>query len=490
MLNTKVGSLDLKGPGGKTFSVFPPSSTAQEAIWSPDSRRLFVVRTNFLPPQSGIGIEGSSAPIQIWRIWIQEDRPSVPALVFQSPSTPQPSGTYLHEQIVFGRWSPDNRYLLFWLGILSGSAQADGFSFWVLDVETGKVMPLADRALLNPRYQSWAPDGSALAFTAGGYRSAQVNKWLNLFNPATGQVTTVVSKTEAIPGIVAWSPRGDLIAYAAVQASDASMGQADWMSFQNLAILKRRVYLLNPQTGKHWQLNRVDAFQDAPTWSEDGAILYYVQREDDNMVLMAANPSTGQAQVIEGTRYPAPHAVGYYGQSDWDDLLAYRPGVPRAAVPSLTEIYIDPTIGYTLRYPGTWYVGQGWQYLTYSCQECRTLSSARLDGARPDFGPFSGKAFIAIQVIEKPEADLDAFSRQVLATTGPGQTLDRSALLTAFDQRKLTVDGQPAVRLETMGEFGEVNHVLVVLDGKRTLILRGQGDGRVFDAIIGTLKLR
>jgi hypothetical protein len=488
VLNTKVGSLDLKGPGGEAFAVFPAGSTASDALWSPDSRRLFVVRTNLLPSQSGM-IEGS-VPIQLWQIRIQENRPSVPALVFQSPSKPQPSGTYTPEQIVFGRWSPNNRYLLFWQGISGPSFQADGLSLWALDVKTSKTTLLADVALLNSGYQSWASDSSALAFTAGGNRSAQVNKWLNLFNPATGQVTTVVSKTEAIPGIVAWSPHGDLIAYAAVLASETGMDWADWMSFENPAILKRRVYLLNPKTGEHWRLNSADAFQDAPTWSDDGKILYYVQREGDSMVLMKANPYTGEGQVIEGTRRLAPRAVGYYGQSDWDDLLAYRPDAPRAAVPSFAEVYTDPMVGYTLRYPEGWYVGQGWRYLIYECPQCRTFSPARLDEASPNFGSFSGKAFIAIQVIENPEADLDAFLPQVLATAGPGQILDRGALLIAFDQQELIVDGRPAVRLETMGEFGEVNHVLVVLEEKRALILQGQGDERVFDAIVGTLKLR
>ncbi|NIO71393.1 MAG: transglutaminase family protein, partial [Anaerolineae bacterium] len=61
------------------------------------------------------------------------------------------------------------------------------------------------------------------------------------------------------------------------------------------------------------------------------------------MALMAADPATGQAQVIEGSRRPAPRAVGYYGQSDWDDLLAHRPEAPKAAVPPLTETYIYPT---------------------------------------------------------------------------------------------------------------------------------------------------
>jgi Tol biopolymer transport system component len=177
--------------------------------------------------------------------------------------------------------------------------------------------------LLNPRYQSWVPDGSALVFTAGGGRSAQANKWLNLFDVASSQVTTVVSETEQIPGIVAWSPRGDLIAFAAVPTAETGTDLAGWMVFENPAIAGRRDYLLDPATGRHRRLNDTETFQDAPTWSDDGAILYYVQREEDTMALMAADPATGQAQVVEGSRRPAPGAVGYYGQSDWDDLMAY-----------------------------------------------------------------------------------------------------------------------------------------------------------------------
>jgi len=41
-----------------------------------------------------------------------------------------------------------------------------------------------------------------------------------------------------------------------------------------------------------------------------------------------------------------------------------------------------------------------------------------------------------------------------------------------------------------MGDFGVVNHVLVILDGTRGFILRGRGDGRVFDAVAGSLQLQ
>ncbi len=484
LVNATAGSLDLQGLGGETFAVFPGGSTVDIVNWSPDSHYLLVVRTNWQRSPSGPEVE-VYGPIEIWQIRLEDDQVGSPRLVFQSPTQRDESGNLIPEQILWGAWSPDKRYVLFWQGILSGSAQADGLALWTLDSEAGEAIPLADNALLNPRYQSWAPDGSALAFTAGGYRSAQVNKWLNLFDTASGQVTTVVSQTEQIPGIVAWSPRGDLIAYAAVPAEETGWDLADWMSFENAAIAGRRIYLLDPAGGRHWRLNDVDAFQDDPTWSDDGETVYYVQREEDTMALMAADPATGQAQVIEDSRRPAPGAVGYYGQSKWDDLLAYRPGAPRAEVPPLVETYTDPTYSYTLHYPTGWYVGQGWQSL-YGWHEMPTLSSYPPDGPAPDLGPFSGQALIAIQAIAVPQGDIGALFKKALASPGP----DQIQTLVAFDQRELTVDGQPAIRLETMGDFGTVNHVLLVLDGTQGYILRGRGDGRVFDAVAGGLQFK
>jgi hypothetical protein len=41
-----------------------------------------------------------------------------------------------------------------------------------------------------------------------------------------------------------------------------------------------------------------------------------------------------------------------------------------------------------------------------------------------------------------------------------------------------------------MGEFGVVNHMLVVMDDSRALVLRGRGDGRVLDVLAETLKLQ
>lgn len=487
VIDDAAGRLELRptADGGAPVPVpFPEARTLDVVEWSPDSRQLLVVRPGWRRAPSGYDLEFEGA-LEIWLVRLPGPAGGpieAPRRLFQS-SEPPP------EQVVFGPWSPDGRRRLFWQGILSASILADGLGLWALDTETGRSTPLAEAALLNPRYQSWAPDGSALAFTAGGYRSAQINKWLNLYDVASGQVTTVVSQTEQVPGVVAWSPRGDLIAYAAVPAGETGNEWADLMTFDlNPAIAGRRVYLLDPASGRHWRLNQADAFQDAPVWSDDGAVLYYVQRAGDFMALLAADPETGQAQVVEGTRRPAPRAVGYYGQSEWDDLLARRPAAPQAELPPLSDTYTAPVHGFRLRYPAGWTVADGWQGV-FGWRSMPTLQSFPAAGPEPDLGPFGGQAVIAVQTVDAPDGGLKALLEATLASPGPGQILERGGSLLPFDRQGVTVDGRPAIRLETMGQFGVVNHVLIVLDGERGYILRGRGDGRLFEAVAGSLQL-
>lgn len=486
VLDTTVGSVELVRADGQQFPIFPTGSTAQAVSWSPDSRKLLVVRTNYgMPPSDSGGGVSAGGPVQVWKVPTDAEKPGTPAIAYQ---TPDPcANCWPPSEVDLGQWSPDSRYILFWRGMLSASLQADGMPMDLLDTETGKVTPVADAALLNPRYQSWAPDSSKLAVTAGGYRSAQEHKWLDVFDVKTGTVTTVISESEQIPGIVAWSPTGNLIAYAAILRSEAV--NPDWMAFENPAILARRVYLLDSKTGKHWRLNDANAFQDAPVWSKDGKTLYYVQRESNDMVLMTADPTTGRAQPVQGARQPAPSGVGYYGQSNWDDLLEYRPDTPHAAVPPLTHTYLDATYELSLRYPAGWTVGKGWDTLLYRCADCITISPTDEMPQRSELGPHSGRVFVSIEVTRTVSSKLDALLIDELKRPGPGQYVYDGDRLRAFDQKETTAAGKPALRVETMDEAGVVNQMLIVLDGNRALVLRGLGDARVFDAIAAMLKL-
>lgn len=323
------GSLVLRDSDGEEQTIFPPGSTVGEVQWSPDSRRLLVVRTYWLNEVTGDGIL-ATGPTELWQILVEGNQVSEPALLFEpEPLLFKPEGSDeerdIPTHIDFGSWSPDSRHIVFWFGMRSASLQADGLPPTILNVETGEATTLADSLLLNPRYHSWSPSGAQMALTLGGYRSAQVGKRLALYESSTGMLTTVISETVQVPGIVSWSPRGDMIAYAAVPAALTGPEFADWMLFENQAIAGRRVYLYEIATGQSRRLNADELFQDAPVWSEDGATLYYVQRLSDAMMLMAADPRTGTAQPVVGVEEPAPRGVGYYGQSDWESLLAQIP---------------------------------------------------------------------------------------------------------------------------------------------------------------------
>lgn len=483
MLNNLNGSLDLVRADGKTFTLFSSGGTLGPITWSPDSHRLIIAQVR--PPQTGlggallsiVGVNTAGANV-IWQVKTTGDQPDKPAQILELAMGPAND-----DRVVWGEWSPNSRYVLFWVGSSSPSIAADGLPLRMLDTETGQST-LIDTTVVNRRYQSWSPESSRLVLSAGGDRSAQVNKWLELFTVSPPQVTTVVSKTEQIPGIVAWSPRGTWIAYAAVAAADTG-SDAYLMTWQNPAIAKRRIFLLNPATRERIRLNNMDTFQDAPAWSDDGTTLYYVQRDKSDIVLAATNPVTSTVRLVEESRRPAPQVIGYYGQSRWEDVLGYRPDAPREPLPALTQTLTDTVNGYVLRYPAGWAVDNGWHSTGFDCTGCPALNPSA-DGTPFDPGPFSGQIFIGLQSLAYTNPTLDAALKQVLAQPGPGQ----GSSLVSFAQRRVTVDNRNAIRVETMDDIGTINHVLLVGYGKQLLVLRGWGDGRVFDAIVSTINLR
>ncbi|MFZ2096344.1 MAG: hypothetical protein WAV05_06870 [Anaerolineales bacterium] len=307
ILDRDVGSLEVEDVQGVKQSVFPPGSTVGEAKWSPDSRRLAVVLSH-LPekPDQGQSIE----------------LPEIRLITFEGGAFREAEPGYMageasRGQIVLGAWSPDSCRLLFWSGPLSASIKADGLPLWVLDTESMQATRLSETTLINQAYQSWSPDGSTLVFTDGGYRSAQLNKWLSLYEVDSGQVTTLIPEDELVPGQVTWSPAGEAIAFAAVKAGQTGDEWADWMGWDNPAIQARRIYLLDPSSGQYRRLNTAEVYQDAPRWSANGNTLYYVQIDGDQAVIMSGDPATGEAQSVHGCKMPLPSRAGYYGQVDW-----------------------------------------------------------------------------------------------------------------------------------------------------------------------------
>jgi Tol biopolymer transport system component len=298
---------------GVRQAIYPAGSRVGTAKWSPDSQRLAVVLNT--PPQNSQAGDAHSLP-EIHLVSLKQGVFQAEATFYWPDSTADPLAA--QEQITLGAWSPDSRRLTFWSGPQSASIQADGLPLWVLDTGSWQAASLAELALLNPAYQSWAPDSRGLAFTSGGYRSAQVKKWLSFYSVATGQESTLVPQDQQVTGAVAWSPAGDLIAYAAVEAGQTGADWADSMSWENPAIRARRIYLLDPHSGQSRRLNAADAYQDAPRWGTGGSRLYYVQIDDN-----PGSPYGSRSANRPCAAHPGmPHAAARHNRLLWAGQLA------------------------------------------------------------------------------------------------------------------------------------------------------------------------
>jgi hypothetical protein len=285
--------------------------TVYGASWSPDSAMLAISasRKGTDPAQTTVA--------EIWLSQVDGDTigEMKPVYLPEKSSGVDLSGGL---QIDLGAWSPDSSRILFWQGMMSASAAMDGLPLWILDARTGGVKHIANSTLLNPGYQSWAPDSRALVFSNGGYRSAQVMKWLSLYQVDSGQATDLIPMNQLVPGLVSWAPDGKQIALAAVDATKTGMDLADNSGWDNPAILARRIYLLDIKTEAYRRLDQTEAYQDAPRWA--GKDLLFVQMGQNQVTLMDANLENGVTTPLPGCQAALPAAAGIYGQTNWQEL--------------------------------------------------------------------------------------------------------------------------------------------------------------------------
>lgn len=332
-LDLTAGNAQLLSPAGAAQPLLQGSGQIAEASWSPDSRQLVWVQQM----AQNAGQNAGQDLAQMWRIRFDEQaggqtgqfQPGEAKLVFPTQTFGMvEAASNLGGGVRLGDWSPNSRYLLFWIDpMFSASLLADGAPVAALDTLTGDIhsVTTGDQvALFNQGYHSWAPDSSHLVITLGGDRSALGGKSLALHRLGTDGSSEIITPTLQVPGMVAWSPKGDLIAYAAIPGEDAAPpGSSDQGLFDNPAIAARRIYLLDPQNGKRGLLDpNASSFQDAPVWSHNGSLVYYIQREGDQMVVMVADLYAGAYSKLPDASMPISDVQSYYGQFDWSPLLS------------------------------------------------------------------------------------------------------------------------------------------------------------------------
>ncbi len=88
------------------------------------------------------------------------------------------------------KWSPNGKYLTYFLEPNSGSLAADGVAIELLDVETRTTMVLGG-GLHYKEWLAWSPDSKFLAYIQGGPREAITAKRLYILDTLQSKITNI-----------------------------------------------------------------------------------------------------------------------------------------------------------------------------------------------------------------------------------------------------------------------------------------------------------
>ncbi len=129
------------------------------------------------------------------------------------------------EQILLGSWdvSPDGHRIA--LTARSGNRRNDAYlnEIHLVDVESGVLRRLTDNRAPEGGI-SWAPDGSAILYTAADDR-----EWLNrntklwLIDPESGEHRLISGAFEGTPGSPVWTPDSRRILFSGQQGTDTNL---------------------------------------------------------------------------------------------------------------------------------------------------------------------------------------------------------------------------------------------------------------------------
>jgi dipeptidyl aminopeptidase/acylaminoacyl peptidase len=322
--------------GSQRWQLTPlePGVRWEPLAWSPDGRRLALLRMSFAGPLQPAQI----APIADASLWVTvgdlhtatlRELP-LPAAAQQTPGIP--------DVVV---WSPDGQFLIVGMGppFPSNSLRADGTHWHLVPVDDGAAIELGSGLTAIPSV-AWAPDASFVVLSAPGGRETYRNKHLVRFQPTSGDRQDLAHDRRWADLEPTVSPDGRWVAFVRGRSIEelVAPGNPTAGAQANInAIRSRRIWVMGADGSGVRQVTDALGWTDgAPVWSADGRWLVFVRwrpAEGNTPAaaqLWAVRPDGGEAQPLVTDLDLPPglvSALGYYGAIRWWDFFAVAPGL-------------------------------------------------------------------------------------------------------------------------------------------------------------------
>lgn len=296
--STGDGALWIANPDGSNpEEILPEASGVGKIAWSPDATVLAIDRW------TGEGEFGHPTYIGLWVVGADGSDPQEVYAVEDA----------FGEQTYLLGWSPNGRYVLFWLGWQhSASLAADGLELYSIPTSGGERI-LLGRTLAYSDLLSWSPDGTRLAMTEGGGREISWNKQIVVTAPDGSSMVNLSADESRADTLPSWSPDGRRIAYVGRRVSEAIL------PFEQ-ALIGTEIWVMDVDGSNKRQLTGAPSYGDhRPLWSSDGEHILFIRVQDNEASFWLMDAEGGDQRLVKGNLMIPDN---YYGHVNWDTLYS------------------------------------------------------------------------------------------------------------------------------------------------------------------------